>query len=153
MSRIWRCLSKILGRQENVPEHNSSALYLEHWHKLDSRRREQFSLCEHRMFTLSDKRLCGWKPKALYLAMPPVFCWELDASNVPFAFWLCVSLLLSKCFNHVGCFGRRKFNGSIIERKVPFLLLKRNAVVFIPSLTEGKALVSHNNGQTPTHQA
>lgn len=50
--------------------------------------------------------------------------------------------------NHVGCFGRRKFNGSIIERKVPFLLLKRNAVVFIPSLAEGKALVSHNYGQT-----
>lgn len=35
-----------------------------------------------------------------------------------------------------------------LEEKFPFLLLKRNAVVFIPSLTEGKDLVSHDYGQT-----
>lgn len=38
-----------------------------------------------------------------------------------------------------------------LKEKYLFLLLKRNAVMFIPSLTEGKALISQNNGQT--HQA
>lgn len=60
-------------------------------------------------------------------------------------FFGCVYLCF---FLNVCYFGRRKFNDSVIERKAPFLLLKRNAVIFIPSLTEGKDLVSQNNGQT-----
>lgn len=52
-----------------------------------------------------------------------VFHCGLDVSNVPFAFWLCISLHPSKCFNCPEWFGRKKFNCSHIGRKVCLLFI------------------------------